>query len=179
MSDALLPKWGLFKDSTGPSPEKPQTWRLAPWSCRHTSCSPEGGTFPEAGMGGPRDNHECCKLTSIPGGWLTQSPELTRPESQLQADDQGACSADSHWYAHVCSVVSSSLHPHRPWPARLISPWNFQAGILEWVVISSSSGSSWPRDLIFVSSHWGCPQLQLPVSKGACYVEEARMRTWE
>ena len=39
------------------------------------------------------------------------------------------------------SVVSSSLRPH----------FFFQARILEWVAISSSRGSSWPRDQTCIS----------------------------
>ena len=33
------------------------------------------------------------------------------------------------------SVVSNSLRPHGLQPTRLLSPWNFQARILEWVAI--------------------------------------------
>ena len=54
---------------------------------------------------------------------------------------------------HVCmySVVSDSLRP--PWTVayRLLCPWDLQARILDWVVISSSKGSSQPRDQTQVS----------------------------
>ena len=38
------------------------------------------------------------------------------------------------------SVVSNSLWSHGLWPPRLLCPWNSQARILEWVVISNSRG---------------------------------------
>ena len=49
-----------------------------------------------------------------------------------------------------CSVMSDSLGPHELYPARLLCLWDFPGKILEWVVISFSRGSSWPRDWIHV-----------------------------
>ena len=49
------------------------------------------------------------------------------------------------------SVMSDSLWPHGLKPTRLLCPWNSQAGILEWVAMPFSSGSSRPRDRNFVS----------------------------
>ena len=46
----------------------------------------------------------------------------------------------------VRSVVPDSLRPHGLLPTRLLCSWISQAGILEWVIISSSRGSSPPRD---------------------------------
>ena len=46
----------------------------------------------------------------------------------------------------VCSVVPDSLRPHGLLPTRLLCSWISQAGILEWVTISFSRGSSPPRD---------------------------------
>ena len=56
----------------------------------------------------------------------------------------------------MCVCVSSALScltlwPHRPYPVRLLCPWDSQARILESVAISSSRGSSQPRDLTWVS----------------------------
>ena len=54
----------------------------------------------------------------------------------------------------VCvSVVQSrlTLWSHGLYPTRLPCPWNTQSGILEWVAISSSRGSSQPRDQTHVS----------------------------
>ena len=48
-------------------------------------------------------------------------------------------------------VMSNSLRPHGLWPARLLCPWILQAGILEWVAVPFSRGSSQPRDRIQVS----------------------------
>ena len=42
------------------------------------------------------------------------------------------------FYVSMCSVVSNSFQLHGLQPARLLCPWNFQAGIQEWVAISSS-----------------------------------------
>ena len=46
------------------------------------------------------------------------------------------------------SVVSDSLRPHGPQPTKLLCALDFQARILEWLAISYSRGSSWPRDLL-------------------------------
>ena len=67
------------------------------------------------------------------------------------------------------SVVSSSFETPRTvqlfWdPTRLLCPWNSQSRLL-WVVISSSGGSSWPRDPTPISCigrqvlyHWHHPE---------------------
>ena len=47
-----------------------------------------------------------------------------------------------------CSVVSSSLQPHRLLLARLLS---MEFSVLEWVAIPFSRASSWPRDWAWVS----------------------------
>ena len=56
----------------------------------------------------------------------------------------------------VCLVMSDSLWPYELQPARLLCPWILQARIWEWVSISSSRGSSWPRNRAQVS-HVSCP----------------------
>ena len=48
------------------------------------------------------------------------------------------------------SVVSDSLWPHGLQPTRFLH-WVLQVRTLEWVAISSSRGSSWPRDGTWVS----------------------------
>ena len=48
-------------------------------------------------------------------------------------------------------VVSNSLGSHGLRSTRLLCPWILQARVLEWVAISFSRGSSWPRDWIRVS----------------------------
>ena len=54
-----------------------------------------------------------------------------------------------------CSVVFNSFAT--PWtiahqtPLSMRIPWILQARILEWIAISSSRGSSWPRDRTLVS----------------------------
>ena len=57
---------------------------------------------------------------------------------------EGAC-------MHACSLLSDSLLYHGLWLTRLLSPWDSPGKILEWVVISSSRGSSPPRDQTHVS----------------------------
>ena len=47
--------------------------------------------------------------------------------------------------------MSDSLWPHGLYSTRLLCPWDFQARVLEWVTISFSRGSSWPRDQTQVS----------------------------
>ena len=42
--------------------------------------------------------------------------------------------------------MSDSLRPHGLWTTGLLCPWGFQARIFAWVAISSSRGSSQPRD---------------------------------
>ena len=63
----------------------------------------------------------------------------------------------------VCSLVSDSLWLHGLQSDRLLCPWSllqltgssvdgiFQTRILEWVAISYSRGSSWPRDRTHIS----------------------------
>ena len=55
-----------------------------------------------------------------------------------------------------CSPVSDSLWPHGLWPTRLIHPWGFPGknkGVgCQWVAISSSGGSSQPRDWTWIMS---------------------------
>ena len=46
----------------------------------------------------------------------------------------------------VCSLMSSSVQPQGLKPTRLLCPVIFQAKLLEWVALSSSRGSSQPRD---------------------------------
>ena len=50
-----------------------------------------------------------------------------------------------------CSVAKLYLTLLQPQPARLLIHGISQARILEWVVISFSRGSSWPRDWTYVS----------------------------
>ena len=47
------------------------------------------------------------------------------------------------------SVLPDSLWPHGLYPTRFLCPWDFP--ILEWVVISFSRGSSWPRGWTWIS----------------------------
>ena len=69
----------------------------------------------------------------------------------------------SHW------VISDSVQPHGQKSLVGYGPWGFsQAWILEWVAISFSGGSSWPRDRIRISCidgqilyHWAMWEAQI------------------
>ena len=65
----------------------------------------------------------------------------------------------------VCSVTFDFLQPRWLWSAKLLCP---SSSILEWVAISSSRGTSWPRDrthiscvscigkrILYLLSNWG------------------------
>ena len=57
-----------------------------------------------------------------------------------------ACSMTCALCVCVCPlVVSYSLWPYGLEPTRLLYAWNFQARVLEWVAISFSMVSSWPK----------------------------------
>ena len=49
------------------------------------------------------------------------------------------------------NLLINSLQSHGLQPTRLLCPRDFPARILEWVVISFSRGSSWPRDQTCIS----------------------------
>ena len=59
------------------------------------------------------------------------------------------------WVLCCCCLVAEScptlLPSHRLWPTRLLCHGVLQARILEWIAISLSRGSSWPRDQTCVS----------------------------
>ena len=57
------------------------------------------------------------------------------------------------WFLHVCFSAQSCPTLVNPWlsPARLLSMWILQAGILEWVVMPSSRRTSQCRDWTQVS----------------------------
>ena len=52
----------------------------------------------------------------------------------------------------VCSAVSSSLRPHVQYPIERLCPCDSPGKNTEWVALSFSRGSSWPRDQIHISS---------------------------
>ena len=60
------------------------------------------------------------------------------------------CSWTQPIFLRACSVMTDSA-AHGLWPGRLLCPWNFQASILEWVAISSSTRSSRPGDWTHLS----------------------------
>ena len=60
-----------------------------------------------------------------------------------------------HVHVHTKSLLSPTLWPHELQPSRLLCPCDFQARILEWVVMPFSRGSSWPRDWAHIS-HASC-----------------------
>ena len=79
------------------------------------------------------------------------TPWLLRHASERWASKTFNFESQSCYSVHVCSVVSDSCWPHGLWPTRLLVHGIFQARTLEWVAISSSRGSSWPRNQTQVS----------------------------
>ena len=81
---------------------------------------------------------------------------------------------------YTCMHAQSRSHvqlllPYRLEPSRLLCPLDFPAKILEWVAISPSRGSSWPRDWISIS----CISRQILyvwATREACY---GIWRKWE
>ena len=65
----------------------------------------------------------------------------------------------------VCGQLCLTLwDPNGLQPITLLCPWDFQGRTLEWVAISSSRGSSWPRDLnpcLLCLLHWQADSLPL------------------
>ena len=146
-----------------------QFWSLPQQSWHHGQKIVElrmGGTpshHPEESCPSVRKCRNCCAknlklgwpvragtITLIPAasalgsGWLCNAPwEEPKPLSHL-AFTQGAQDAGL-LLLFSRQVVSSSLQPHELYPTRLLCPWDFQ-GRSTGVAISSSRGSSWPRD---------------------------------
>ena len=95
----------------------------------------------------------------------------------------------------VCSVISDPCNPMGCSPPGSFVHGIFQASILEWVAISYSRGSSWPRDQTLVSclscisctgrlipSHcatWEAPLLKsLSLSLSACHFFLKQFSKW-
>ena len=79
--------------------------------------------------------------------------------------------ATSH-KVHVCSVAQSCLTLCNPMDCDPFVHGIFQARILEWVAISSSRGSSWPRDqtcigrwILYHCVTWEAPILHFILAK--------------
>ena len=67
----------------------------------------------------------------------------------------------------VCPVGSNSWWTHELYPLGSSIHGIFQAGILEWVVISSSRGCSWPRGWNPSLLHWQAASLPLSQTREA------------
>ena len=65
------------------------------------------------------------------------------------------------WHVCVCSVISNSLRPHGLKPTGFSIHGIFQASIRKQVAISSSRGSSQPREWTCISLHWQADSLPL------------------
>ena len=87
-----------------------------------------------------------------------------------------AFNVDMHAWS-VTSVMTDSLRPHGLQPARLLCPQDSPGKNTEWVAISSSRGSSWPRDqthISCVSLYWQADFL-LPSHQGNPLMCEANI----
>ena len=75
-----------------------------------------------------------------------------------------------------------TLRPHGLYSTRLLCPWDFQARILEWVVIPFSRGSSWPRERTWISRIAGrfftiwATREELQIRKGVIDIENSYKR---
>ena len=76
------------------------------------------------------------------------------------------------WYWFSRWVMSDSLWPHGLHPTRLPCPWDFPGKILEYIAISFSRVSSWPRDQPWISwilgeffMDWDTREALLPQSR--------------
>ena len=81
---------------------------------------------------------------------------VTLPGSTFQTQNRYV------WFAYECcvccpSVVSNSFQPHGLCPPGSSGHGIFQARILEWVAISSSRRSSWPRHQTWLHCPWESP----------------------
>ena len=93
-------------------------------------------------------------------------------------------------FVHVLSRFGHVLLFATPWTVACQSPWVPQARMLEWVAISFSRGSSWPRGWTCVScvscfasrfflpqSNWGSPSAWSgQVNHGGCSVHSPILR---
>ena len=78
----------------------------------------------------------------------------------------------------VASVASDSLRPHGLSPTRLLCPWDSPGRILEWVAISSSRKSSWPRDQTLLSPVASALQADsLPLSHWRSWTKTTKHKT--
>ena len=92
---------------------------------------------------------------------------ITQIISPRESSQQLRKQKDKKCVGHVPVVLASVLvpwphsaymlscvplwRPHGLSPASLLCPWVLRAGLLEWVAIPSSRGSSWPREQTCVS----------------------------
>ena len=107
-----------------------------------------------------QDRKEICPSfspqTSCMLGFQSCSPQALYPDPHFTPSPRHHPKPFQHPRDFCCLVTQSCLillQPHGLKPARLLCPWDSPARILEWVAISSSRGSSWPRDSIRISPH--------------------------
>ena len=108
------------------------------------------------GWAGPGTMHRFWKVSGTVGAPCACACQCQCWCTALTAQDAGDL-ADTVLPLTLWLLPSRFSHVRlfaTPWtvPARLLYPWILQA-ILEWAAISSSRGSSWPRDKTWVS--WG------------------------
>ena len=99
---------------------------------------------------------ECQSLKRMVGGdhrdghlYLQFHHRSTNWEGARSANASSKCIRE---FVCVCSAVADSLQPCGLYPTRLLFLWDFLGKVVEWVTISYSRVSSWPRDRTWVSS---------------------------
>ena len=117
--------------------------------------------------------------------WCLQEhlPQERRRRSCLQHGGTGAGLAAAQLPSHV-----PTLQLHGLQPSRLLCPGTFQVRTLEWVAISTSRGSSQPRDRTQVSCvscigrwilyHWATRKSRKALDLCACVQKRVHISKW-
>ena len=100
----------------------------------------------------PRDNSWCVKETFRSGVSLGMFLSISENVFGFNIMVRFICECSSHVRDVLSStVMSNSLRPHELLLPGSSIPGIFQARLLEWVTISYSRGSFWPRDRTLIS----------------------------
>ena len=123
-------------------------WLLSLWKCKPLSCVWFLATQWTVACQAPLSRNYLGKNAGVDSHFLLQGIFLTQGSNPgllwcrqilYHLKREVAQSCPTLWDPMNCSLLGSSLHEI------------FQARVLEWVVISFSRGSSWPRDLTRIS----------------------------
>ena len=107
-------------------------------------------------------------LTLLNPSFIFKDPCDYFGSTLIMQDNIPILSSADEWVSEVARLCLTLCDPHGLWSTRLLSSVHgiLQARILEWVAISFSRGSSWPRDQTWVSLIAG-RLFTLPVTREA------------